>query len=217
MDLPKYPKIEWYSKSTPFKPCIAFEKYDGSNLSWHWNRELGFQDFFTRRRKFDTSDPDFGVAIPIFESYSDELSKVFQQDPFTKSSDIVIYVEYFGNLSFGGIHSSQDSMKIMILDVWANNLGFLGPNEFLVAFRGLPIPKVIYKGKITGKFSEDVKLGNYPVEEGVVCKGGKTGDVWMCKIKTQKWLDKLQKSFTEPRWTATDGIERDLDEETQKG
>lgn len=55
-------------------------------------------------------------------------------------------------------------MRIMILDVWANDLGFLGPNEFLAAFQGLPIPKVIYKGKITGKFSEEVKLGKYPVE-----------------------------------------------------
>lgn len=88
MNLPKYPKIEWYGKTTPFKPCIAFEKYDGSNLSWHWNRELGFQGFSTRRRKFDAGDSDFGAAIPIFESYADELNKVFVKAPFTESSDI---------------------------------------------------------------------------------------------------------------------------------
>jgi hypothetical protein len=43
---------------------------------------------------------------------------------------------------------------------------------------------VVYEGKLTGKFAEDVRTGMLGVAEGVVCKGGSGGrDLWMAKIK----------------------------------
>ena len=33
------------------------------------------------------------------------------------------------------------------------------------------------------------------VAEGVVCKGGKTGDTWMVKIKTNAYMNRLKESF----------------------
>ena len=47
-----YPKIPG-SKNSPFKRCIAFEKYDGTNLHWVWEYELGWYGFGTRRDRFD--------------------------------------------------------------------------------------------------------------------------------------------------------------------
>jgi hypothetical protein len=45
-----------------------------------------------------------------------------------------------------------------------------------------------------------VRLGKFGVKEGVVCKGGPGGaDVWMVKIKTYAYLERLEQAFAE-RW-----------------
>ena len=36
-----YPKIP-DSKNCPHEQCVAFEKYDGTNLHWVWEVELGW-------------------------------------------------------------------------------------------------------------------------------------------------------------------------------
>jgi hypothetical protein len=75
-----YPKIPWYGKDTPNKPCIAFEKYDGTNLSWDWKVDQGFTTAKTRRRAFDASDPDFGEAIPLFNKLAPSLEEIFKKE-----------------------------------------------------------------------------------------------------------------------------------------
>jgi hypothetical protein len=58
------------------------------------------------------------------------------------------------------------------------------------------IARAVYRGKLTGKFIDDVREGKYGVTEGVVCKGGRNGnDVWMVKIKTYSYMKKLQQAF----------------------
>jgi hypothetical protein len=58
----------------------------------------------------------------------------------------------------------------------------------------------VYEGKLTGTFTEDVRRGKYEVAEGVVCKGGSGGDdVWMVKIKTSAYLERLKQAFAD-RW-----------------
>jgi peptidase E len=43
-------------------------------------------------------------------------------------------------------------------------------------------------------------MGKYGVQEGVVCKGGTGGsDIWMVKIKTHSYMERLKKAFAE-RW-----------------
>ena len=55
---------------------------------------------------------------------------------------------------------------------------------------------MVYEGKLTGKFIDDVRGGKYKVDEGVVCKGGTGGeDVWMVKIKTMAYMDKLKRAI----------------------
>src|ERR1700737_871249 len=47
-----YPKIP-SSEGCPGGRCIAFEKYDGTNLHWDWDRDFGWHSFGTRRDSFD--------------------------------------------------------------------------------------------------------------------------------------------------------------------
>ena len=45
-----------------------------------------------------------------------------------------------------------------------------------------------------------LRRGRYGVDEGVVCKGGLGGDdLWMVKIKTDAYLQRLKQAFAE-RW-----------------
>ena len=39
-----YPKMP-DSRRAPGGPCIAFEKYDGTNLHWEWDRDFGWHSF----------------------------------------------------------------------------------------------------------------------------------------------------------------------------
>jgi hypothetical protein len=75
-----------------------------------------------------------------------------------------------------------------------------GGHWFVSDFGTLRIARVVYEGKLTGRFSEDVRSGRYGVREGVICKGG-TGrsDLWMAKITTDAYMEQLKRSFGE-RW-----------------
>jgi len=64
-------------------------------------------------------------------------------------------------------------------------------------FEHLKIPEIIYEGNFNESFIQDVKDGKYDLEEGVVVKGnlphGKhPHNLWMAKVKTKTWLDKLK-------------------------
>ncbi|WP_236141170.1 hypothetical protein [Nostoc sp. CMAA1605] len=73
-----YPKIP-DSKNCPWERCIAFEKYDGTNLHWVWDCELGWYAFGTRRDRFDLDDmgiAQFNQAHPGLET----ATEIFQKD-----------------------------------------------------------------------------------------------------------------------------------------
>ncbi len=65
--------------------------------------------------------------------------------------------------------------------------------------------RVIYEGNMSDAFIQDVRDGKYSdqgVFEGVVCKGiertgAHRGGIWMCKVKTQKYIDLLKGKFGE--------------------
>jgi hypothetical protein len=76
----------------------------------------------------------------------------------------------------------------------------VGPRRFVEDFGHLPIARVVYEGKLTGRFADDVREGKFGVAEGVVCKGGEGGpDLWMVKIKTHAYLGRLKQAFAN-RW-----------------
>src|SRR3954447_27067140 len=47
-----YPKIPG-SRDCPGGRCLAFEKYDGTNLHWDWDRDFGWHAYGTRRDAFN--------------------------------------------------------------------------------------------------------------------------------------------------------------------
>src|SRR5436309_15525592 len=72
-----YPKIPG-SRDCPGGRCVAFEKYDGTNLHWDWDREFGWHSFGTRRdefalspvgvERFEQAHPGLGQSAEVFRS-----------------------------------------------------------------------------------------------------------------------------------------------------
>ena len=199
-----YPKIPG-SGAAPLDRCVAFNKYDGTNLHWVWEPELGWYAFGTRRDRFDldvdgiadfnSAHPGLEAAAPLFlDSLAEPLTRVLQTHQYYNSAEIIAFTEYLGANSFAGKHKASDSKQLVLLDVKIA-AGFLAPELFVEHFAQLPIARVVYRGKLTGKFTTDVREGRFEVGEGVVCKGGSTGSVWMAKIKTNAYMKRLKESF----------------------
>ncbi|NMG06674.1 RNA ligase family protein [Brasilonema sp. UFV-L1] len=200
-----YPKIPG-SKNCPSGRCIAFEKYDGTNLHWIWEPELGWYGFGTRRDRFDLDDmgiTEFNAAHPGLEaaptlfqtSLAAPLDQLFRENPAYNSPEITVFTEFLGANSFAGMHKPNDPKQLILFDVETTQ-GIIGPEQFVQDFSAFPIARIVYRGKLTGQFVEDVRAGKYGVAEGVVCKGGSSSaDLWMVKIKTNAYLTRLQQAF----------------------
>lgn len=189
-----YPSIQGSSKA-PRKQCIAFYKYDGSNLRSEWNKKTGWSKFGTRKRLFDESDPDFGPAIEIFHNtLAKDLENVFAKK-YRDDRNITVFMEFFGDKSFAGQHVQDDPKKLILIDVNIYKKGFVAPREFVKNFKDVASAEVVYEGNLNEEFINDVRIGNYKVDEGVICKGGSGHDLWMCKIKTDAYLEKLKETF----------------------
>lgn len=205
-----YPKIPG-SRNAPDGRCIAFEKYDGTNLHWDWDRDFGWHSFGTRRDAFNLTEAgvaEFGdrhahlrEAVAAFDLVREEIERVFRDHAtYRDSQSLKVFTEFLGPNSFAGLHKADDPKELKLFDVLADPTGLIGPHRFIADFGHLPIARVVYEGKLTGKFAEEVRLGKYKVAEGVVCKGGQGGDdLWMVKIKTYAYLDRLKRAFAD-RW-----------------
>lgn len=201
-----YPKIPG-SGSLPSGRCIAFEKVDGTNLHWEWDRDFGWHSFGTRRdafnldaagiAEFTQQHAQLGEAAEVFlATLAEPLHQIFlQQAAYQPYSAFKAFTEFVGPNSFAGLHKTADPKQVILFDIEAEGSGMIGPKQFVTDFGHLPIPRVVYEGKLTGRFAEEVRMGRYKVEEGVVCKGGQGGDdLWMVKIKTLAYMEKLKKA-----------------------
>lgn len=202
-----YPKIPG-SSAAPLGKCVAFEKLDGTNLHWSWDREFRWHAFGTRRDEFNLTvdgEAAFGAAHPGLEgatsvfrtTLAEPLDAILRDHPnYAKFTTVKVFAEFLGEKSFAGAHKPHDPKRTVLFDVWAEGYGFVSPQQFVNDFGHLSTPRVVYTGKLTGAFLEAVREGKYGVAEGVVCKGGAGGeDVWMVKVKTYKYLERLKKSF----------------------
>jgi hypothetical protein len=141
-------------------------------------------------------------CVRVFETTLAEwLSGVLSgHECYREFSSFQVFAEFLGPNSFAGMHRADDPKELRLFDVGAEPFGLIGPRQFVEDFGHLPIARVVYEGRLTGQFAEDVRAGKYNVAEGVVCKGGSGGDdLWMAKIKTNAYLEKLKKAFGE-RW-----------------
>jgi hypothetical protein len=197
----QYPSIEYYNKGFFGDTVWAFDKLDGSNIRAEWSRKRGWYKFGTKTQMISEKDPNFGDAIPIFlEKYGDGLEKVFRKK-YSNVESVVVFGEYLGENSFAGKHEIEDKKDIVIFDVNLYKKGFISPRDFIDNFGHLHIPSVVYKGEYDYDLINDIKNNIWNLKEGVICKGVRKtkGDeiVWMTKIKTIEWLEKIRHTLGE--------------------
>jgi hypothetical protein len=199
-----YPKIPENSDKFHGK-CIAFEKYDGTNLHWTWNANDGWR-FGTRRTQFLLNKSGIGDFVKehselsnaphLFNDHLRDKLTIFCNTYHYWNREFTFFTEFYGPNSFAGGHSSEDAhdetQELIMIDV-AIDKKILPPEEFINRFQGYTIARVVFTGKYSGQFAEDVSKGKYDVNEGVVVKGIVDGQVFMTKVKTKDYLKRLEK------------------------
>lgn len=203
----EYPHIQGSSKA-PSEHCVAFCKYDGSNLRAEWSRKRGWYKFGSRTQMIDLNHPVFGNGISIFLSkYGESLEKILiENKDYRNRESAIAFFEFLGNQSFAGIHVESDPKDVILFDINIHKLGILGPTEFRKHFGHLDIPEVVYEGNLNEIFKESIRTGSIGfssdrkiknrIWEGVVCKGGSGHKLWMAKIKTDEYKKALQELFS---------------------
>ena len=190
----EYPKIPAYHKHLG-KDCIAFNKLDGSNLRVEYSFKTGWYKWGTRLRLFNESDPEYGRAIPLFhKKYAQDLEKLLARH-YPKCQSAIFYMEFFGPESFAGQHVFNNDFDLVLFDINIYKKGFVDPKNFIRVCENIHIPDIIYQGRLTEDFVENVREKRFPVDEGVICKGGEGHKLWMVKIKTWDYLARLKKIF----------------------
>lgn len=189
------------SSKAPREFCYAFYKYDGSNLRFEWHKKRGWSKFGTRHELFDESNPVFGCAIEIFlNKYSEQIAKILT-DNFRGIESAISYCEFLGENSFAGVHNPDDVKDVILFDVNVHKKGLLGPKQFLDLFDNMHIAELVYSGNLNQTFIDAVRNNTLDVKlnEGVIAKGRSGHELWMCKIKTLEYLNRL-KSFKGASW-----------------
>lgn len=201
-----YPKIFGPRRECLGQPCLAFEKYDGSNLRFLWHIDRGWYAASTRAREITPHSPIFGPALAVFQSQFAELleARLRTASTLCGPSTAVAYCEWHGALTFAGVHREHDPKSLTLFDVYLPEHGFVPPTEFATLFASPWTARVVYEGPFTSAFIDAVQASRYSVREGVVAKGihpqhdhdrstdtnaTKTQSIWMAKVKTKAWLE----------------------------
>jgi hypothetical protein len=190
----QYPEIPGSRKAPLGKPCIAFVKYDGSNLRWEWSPKRGWHKFGTRTELFSPNHPLWGQAIPLFEPIADDIARRVKESDwrFRGIQRITAFTEFFGPSSFAGTHAEAEPKELRLFDVYLFKKGIMPPRWFADTFGDAPYAaQVVYQGNLSREFIDDVHGGKYPVWEGVVAKG----EDFMVKIKTEAYMRKLKEVY----------------------
>lgn len=185
-----------HSAKAPREYCYAFYKYDGSNLRFEWHKKRGWNKFGTRHQLFDETHEIFSPAIEIFmNKYSDQIEKKLL-DNYRGIESAICYCEFLGEHSFAGSHDPNDIKDLILFDVNIHKKGIIEPKQFIKIFGSLHIAELVYEGNLNEPFIQAVRTNSLDIklDEGVVCKGGSGHKLWMCKIKTQDYLNKLKQS-----------------------
>ena len=183
------------SSRAPRDKCVAFYKYDGSNIRCEWQKKKGWCKFGSRHQLIDESSDQFSDVVSIFnETLADGIEKVIR-DEYRDIQLVTAFAEFVGPNSFAGTHDPLDKKELVLFDIALYRKGYIDPNTFIKQFGHLNTAKVIYKGNLTDTFIRDVRYNLYELNEGVVCKGGKGHKLWMCKIKTNEYIDRLKDHF----------------------
>jgi hypothetical protein len=192
-----YPSIPYYADHLG-KPCIAFAKYDGSNLRFEWSKKKGWHKFGTRRHLFDRKDSVYGSAVDLFEAnIAEHVERVLRDHKDYRGVDeATVFAEFFGPNSFAGDHVPEEPKELILFDVNPLKKGFVSPRDFVRHFGHIQYTaEVLYEGDLDDFFVQSVIHGDIPVQEGVVAKGGQGHQLWMAKIKTAAWVQRVKDKF----------------------
>lgn len=204
-----YPKIPDI-KNCQIDKCVAFEKYDGTNLHWVWRQDDGWVGFGTRRSRYPLTS--HGVAefqrehrplrdaINIFEEIVKPTSNYLLSAKYEKSQEIIVFTEFFGDNSFAGSHVDEEPKTLMVIDV-LTDFGFLPLHQFVGDWgcgNHIPekhFPRILYSGKYSGQLVEDIRNNKYGVKEGAIIKGMIRDKLHMVKVKTNDYMQKLKSNL----------------------
>jgi len=199
-----YPKIP-DTLDCPLKQCIAFEKYDGTNIHWTFMPGEGWQDYGARRdryainttgvRAFEEAHPELKGVHTLWDQ-KDLLNDFLNENPkYNTAKEIIVFTEYLGPHSFAGQHDPKDVIKqLIIFDVQVDG-SLIPPEQFVEDFKQFNIARVVFQGKFSGQLFVDVRKGKYDVKEGVVVKGIYNNQIYMAKIKTEAYMERLKNEF----------------------
>src|SRR5437763_7599441 len=99
-----YPKIPG-SRDCPGTQCLAFEKYDGTNLHFDWDRDFGWHAFGTRRdafnltaegvEQFHQAHPGLEECVDVFQAtLAACLDRVFRRhEPYKDRVTFKVFAE----------------------------------------------------------------------------------------------------------------------------
>lgn len=190
------------------KPMIAFEKLDGSNIRVKYTPKRGFDLFGSRTQLIDESHSMLGGVVSVFNNTCRCPLEDYFKKFYSKEKEIIVYGEYVGPNSFAGGHSDPpELMKFVLFDILLiknSYVEFVKPQDFVKIAEKLlhvvPTPRIIYSGNLTDEFVKNVRENVYNTNEGVVCKGTETsgayrGKIWMTKIKTYAYLQRLKDRY----------------------
>src|SRR3954447_25626234 len=140
-----YPSIEGPTFAFLNAPCVAFEKYDGSNLRFFWDQRRGWHSTGTRHRWFKPNTPNFGPAVEAFRrDFADKILDVLRRHKdYRGVAELVAFCEFFGPSTFSGLHDEAEAKQLVLFDVYLPGRGFVPPKDFVAHFGHLRIPKVV--------------------------------------------------------------------------
>jgi hypothetical protein len=205
----EYPSIINSSKA-PRDKMVAFDKLDGSNFRAKYTSKKGFETFGTRTQLIDETTPFWGNAVNLFINTIEQplLDKFTKDKEFRHEREIIVFGEYLGPNSFAGRHQDDDPMEIVVFDIMVGhkNRKFLSPHTFVKEFKTIvKIPTIVFEGNLSDDFINRVRENEFNLNEGVICKGlvsngAYRGNVWMCKIKTNRYFEMLKEKFGEDEY-----------------
>lgn len=185
---------------------FGFDKVDGSNIRAEWSRKLskktsftkGFGKYGTRNQMIKKVNDPFCFAIDIFEQdFAERLDEIFRKDKLFRGVDkITVYSEFWRWSSFAGQHDwILGNFELTMFDIFMYKKDFVKPADFMSIFGDLNIQKLVTKGILDEQIVKDIISNKYNLKEGLVLKGVSEGKVWMVKVKTQEWLDKVRAKY----------------------
>ncbi len=206
-----YPKIPG-SRDAPVGSCVAFEKYDGTNLHWDWDRDFGWHSFGTRRDEFDLSEAGIArfmaahthlrrVRRCFHATLAEGLEGIFtEHEAYREFVGFRVFTEFLGPNSFAGLHKADDPKRLVLFDISARAVRDDRPGAVRRRLR-TPADR---QGRLPGQADRQVRRGRPHGQVrrhgGRRVQGGlRRADLWMAKIKTYAYLEKLKRAFGE-RW-----------------